>query len=72
MKNYGKTAVLQLQLTIRNMLFYPLQAYEERQQRAQYSKQLFNKRISTNKITEMGYFVFHPTGNSHFSKLDRK
>ena len=37
---------------------------------AEYSKNLFDKTRRLSKEVEVGDFVYHPSGNSHLSKLD--
>lgn len=41
-------------------------------ERANYSKGYFDKTRRINKKVNIGDIVFHPSGNSHLSKLDPK
>lgn len=45
-------------------------AYERMVKQADMSKNLFDKKRRSNKVFAIGDYVYHPSGNSHLSKLD--
>lgn len=47
-------------------------AYERIRKQADYAKNLFDKTRRSTKIINIGDLVFHPSGNSHLAKLDKK
>lgn len=47
-------------------------AYERMKQQADYSKILFDKKRKNANEIKVGDFVYHPSGNSHLAKLERK
>jgi hypothetical protein len=47
-------------------------AYDRIQRQATLAKQSFDKKRRSTKTINVGDFVFHPSGNSHLTKLDAK